>query len=524
MFRRKSLSCILLTILLLLASVGSASAANIGSRFSEGVVRIKQNEKWGYMNKTGEIVIAPKWDAAADFKNGYAIVQNKGSARDKYTGISLSDHYLYFAFVIDKSGKVIFTAPAVSRTLTWFSKYTYTLSHSSSLEWTVDANGNDVILVRKPTEWAMTSSGYIKVKTTVEQGYFYPETGEFIEFPDPEKYKYSNGVGIYEKRNIKNQLYYGLISFDGKPVTEAVYKRIESVGDVFIVTNSTGKQGIIDGKGSLIVDCQYNIEVQVFNEVYISGEFTILMLSQGGKIGAVHPTGKILTDARYDELDFATTLGYIVCYGQNSDSHDTYILSPDGEVTVWNEMFAFPLKGDKYLFSTNLNAYYDDGPYGVLDVNKNIVVAPRNFQYFDNSTYKLSSLKAISDAFGIAFVKDPEYMNPKGTTYISYYEPDKEISLGDCWLESIAYPFISTGKGTFDSTGTKTTLQGHVIDFYSDDLFIWWDSGKYGLVNSRQEIILPFEYTYYGRLYEGVSIWEKGDEWYLVDEDGNVIF
>lgn len=43
--------------------------------FSEGLVKVKQGEKYGFINEKGEIVIAIKYDWANDFKDGTATIR-----------------------------------------------------------------------------------------------------------------------------------------------------------------------------------------------------------------------------------------------------------------------------------------------------------------------------------------------------------------------------------------------------------------------------------------------------------------
>jgi len=45
--------------------------------FSEGLARVIENNRWGYIDKTGEYVIPPKFTKALDFKNGLAPVMLK---------------------------------------------------------------------------------------------------------------------------------------------------------------------------------------------------------------------------------------------------------------------------------------------------------------------------------------------------------------------------------------------------------------------------------------------------------------
>ena len=52
---------------LTLAVMGTAMHAGY---FSEGLARIKVEGKWGYIGKTGKMVIEPVFKKAGDFRNG----------------------------------------------------------------------------------------------------------------------------------------------------------------------------------------------------------------------------------------------------------------------------------------------------------------------------------------------------------------------------------------------------------------------------------------------------------------------
>ncbi|MDR2125559.1 MAG: WG repeat-containing protein [Prevotellaceae bacterium] len=58
--------------------------------FSEGLSRVKRNEKWGYVNEHMEEVISLRFDIANDFKNGIAIV-NYNDALSGLLALSIMD-------------------------------------------------------------------------------------------------------------------------------------------------------------------------------------------------------------------------------------------------------------------------------------------------------------------------------------------------------------------------------------------------------------------------------------------------
>ena len=67
------------------------------NRYSEGLLAVKtENNKWGYVNKDGEMVISPKYDDVRPFKGDYAIVY-----------ISKKDSYETSRYVINKKGETI---------------------------------------------------------------------------------------------------------------------------------------------------------------------------------------------------------------------------------------------------------------------------------------------------------------------------------------------------------------------------------------------------------------------------------
>ncbi|MBD0309503.1 MAG: WG repeat-containing protein, partial [Microcoleus sp. T1-bin1] len=47
-----------------------------GLDFCEGVAPVMINNKWGYMDQNGEIVIEPQFDEAEKFSNGLVRVRN----------------------------------------------------------------------------------------------------------------------------------------------------------------------------------------------------------------------------------------------------------------------------------------------------------------------------------------------------------------------------------------------------------------------------------------------------------------
>jgi hypothetical protein len=51
----------------------------IGRFVANGLARIKENGKWGYINTKGDVVISPRFEEVTDFDvNGVAVVKENG--------------------------------------------------------------------------------------------------------------------------------------------------------------------------------------------------------------------------------------------------------------------------------------------------------------------------------------------------------------------------------------------------------------------------------------------------------------
>jgi hypothetical protein len=89
----------------------------------EGLMAIRDNKKWGYVNNKGEIVIAPKYDSCDTFKYGFAkvktgtkwaIIDRSGTQliEPRYENILPGENGVFIFYdngwgAIDKSGKII---------------------------------------------------------------------------------------------------------------------------------------------------------------------------------------------------------------------------------------------------------------------------------------------------------------------------------------------------------------------------------------------------------------------------------
>lgn len=60
---------------------------NYGDYFSDGVAAVKVQDKWGFIDKKGKIVIEPMWDGATFFKDGFAMVMRRSKSETLGFGV-----------------------------------------------------------------------------------------------------------------------------------------------------------------------------------------------------------------------------------------------------------------------------------------------------------------------------------------------------------------------------------------------------------------------------------------------------
>jgi len=56
----------------------TATAFSAAESFSEGLAAVKIDDKWGYIDRSGKIVIEPLFGLAMKFRNGLAVVHDGG--------------------------------------------------------------------------------------------------------------------------------------------------------------------------------------------------------------------------------------------------------------------------------------------------------------------------------------------------------------------------------------------------------------------------------------------------------------
>lgn len=180
--------------------------------FKEGLAAVSKNDKWGFIDKTGKIVINYQFDEVSDFHEGKAVIEN-----DNQCGY------------IDNKGKYVINP-----------QFGYAFPMSEGM-------------------------ATIIPETKDEQFGFIGEDGKILINPQfEEAFSFKNGLALI-KQNDK----WGFIDKEGKIVINPQFDRATMFyGDVTFVMSGS-KWGVIDNTGKYIVNPQFD-DIKTFDYEFAS--------------------------------------------------------------------------------------------------------------------------------------------------------------------------------------------------------------------------------------------------------------
>jgi len=189
--------------------------------FSEGLAKVFVREstgkyssdwKWGYINKTGDFVIEPKYKECSNFKEGLAIVQEKTKFNVGYK------KEIHGYKVINKLGEVI-----------------------------IDATSYDDIY--------SFSEGLAAVKKNDKWGFIDNKGQEIIELKYDDVGTFKNGLATY--RTEKNKI--GFLLKSGKKAFDTEFDNATNFENGYsIFKGNNGKLGFINTKGQVVIEPKYD--------------------------------------------------------------------------------------------------------------------------------------------------------------------------------------------------------------------------------------------------------------------------
>ncbi|MBR4332511.1 MAG: WG repeat-containing protein [Clostridia bacterium] len=354
-----------------------------GAEEEDALYPIRENGLWGYMNRTGETVIAPQWEYAGLFSDGVAAV-GRLEEWDLIGGLIHEDGKMLLPMeynITETTGGFIFSIwddSAGSYRDQWFYDKASGALFPISYDIVPDWNGGELLIaendglygfIRRETGEVVfplqfdglyddvgCREGY--VLAAYERGYqgdgsvwgpdyhLYTLTGEEIVFPfgiKPDSCVHDGVLRIAraltEQERISHPsgwgMVYGLGKPDGTVMAEPQYDYLEFAGDGLVSTYLDGKCGVIGLTGQEIVPHRYQIST--------GGELPVIVYWHGY--------------AKIDDL------------GENWRETKRYVIID----TEGNEVFSRFARADSFsldslVLENSLIWYKENGLYGLMKI------------------------------------------------------------------------------------------------------------------------------------------------------------
>ena len=260
---------------------------------------------------------------------------------------------------------------------------------------------------------------------------------------------------------------YGLISLEGKEITEAIYEEISSVTykEGMLLVKQDGKYGVININGKVVIKPEYdNITVDNYYDVNTgyqrTGFIVCSIKDEGYRYGYVDYRGKKILDTIYTEVERVTDL---------EDEKDVYIVAyKDGQAGL--------LKNKKQI----LDYEYEDIIY---------------YAYNDVFIVQRNGKQGITDRKGNMKI-DTKYTNISfGGIYVNAVDENNETKILDLNGNEVSDGYIAK----------MPTKDGEHYIVYDEE-------GIYKIIDNSGNVVIDNKYT---------NIEEIADNYYIVANNRN---
>lgn len=269
---------------------GKVLTKNVYSGFynkfwTNGLLCVKRNQKYGYIDKTGKEVVPCKYDSCEHFnwfREGMAIVCKRGREEK-------------FGYIDDSGKEIIPCIYDMAQPFIGGMAYVLKYEKDSKNFMYIDKNGNKVN-IPDGIIGSFSSDGLALCKNDDKYGYINLKNERITPciYDDAESFK--GDFAMVERGGKK-----GLIDKTGKEFVPCVYDKINHFYDDMALVTKDGKQGFIDKTGKLVIPCIYSIDTYT-NRKFCSGFF---VYGTNGKYSIWDKTGKV-----YGPLDYLYVYDY----------------------------------------------------------------------------------------------------------------------------------------------------------------------------------------------------------------------
>lgn len=459
--------------------------------FNNNIACVKSDGLYGFINKEGEFIIPPTYETAQSFINDMAIVKSNG----KYGAININNEeiipFIYdnisFNFgnylsvqkdnkygLIDPKGNTIIEPKYLAPI------YLYSFINKDEKEESVafvtDESGKEGLInlttgfTLEPAYYNLTPYTYmnesiITFTDNSKHGFINLETEKVVEPLSQQTIMFENGTTLIYVNGK-----YGCMDINGDILFQPLYDHITSFNEGLAFAMIDNKYGCINLKGEMVLEPIYDTPTS-----FSSG---IAKVSLEGKQCFIDKTGKVLDINPEDYYELVNTEYFnnisceikIASYQSNNGDKKVVVLDNEDKILFkTNYDYIYPFNSKFYTVSLK-------GKEGCIN-DKGIEVVPPNYDMvfpLDNDLFLVSKLNkcGVLDSMGNEVIP---------LDYIEILATNKDIF----------FIKTSTRWGTYNIKTKKVAL-----DLYDEVMNMW-------------------EFPFAVR---------KGEEWFYIDENGEILF
>lgn len=449
--------------------------------FSEGAARVKLNGKYGFINKKGKEIIPIKYNDAADFKCGFALV-------DQFEGRRKLE---YSSFYIDSFGSK--------------SKAFYDFYHMEKCSF---------------------SGGFARVKNKDNKWGFVNTNGKRIT---PFKYEsakdFNDGLACIEVTVEGNCSKYGYIDTNGTEVIPPEYGNAENFSEgmshvSYERFDHAVNNIIINKKGDIIITYKFSSVSE-----FTLGKAFVVLYDFEGKLESfiIDKFGREIIQLDYDSIgEFHSYTGRQVLFIYNGlikfcQNKKYGFINSEGKVII-NNLYDWT-QGFEKGFIVKIN-----NKYGLIDFDGNTIVKSKydeigtwiinDYGFTDREAY-VDGLCIVSseNKFGFIDLNGKEVI-PTKYDYVSNFSN----GLAEVRLKTEVYYIDRSGSRfskftDFDDIEDPYGFNGHVIE----------KDGRMGYMDSERRLVVPTIYENICRLEEGVFMVINKEKYGFINFQGEKI-
>lgn len=251
---------------------------------------IKRNNKYGFIDYNGNIIVEPTYEYIGNFSNKVCSVANK--LDEIHFNYNDKDYFHTEASIINTKGDLLFPFMKYIQFNKFFDNVAFCYHQKLKKFGVLDIFGNEIIpfiLDGKDIEYSHFCNGLARIKRDNKFGFINKKNELIIPCIYDKASNFDNGYAIVK---LKNKEF--LIDNEGK-VFNSKYKIISSFKENKAIVKSKKKYGFIDKHDNLIIDL-------IFDDVF--GHFVngFCLVKLNGKYGLINLDGKKITNFIYDDV------------------------------------------------------------------------------------------------------------------------------------------------------------------------------------------------------------------------------